>query len=181
MHEQGAFISYLNEATSALDDVDAMRRLQERQAVITRSISSHQVQAVATVFGVALLVPSEYLTQVCRTELVRRAIAADAFISSLVLSENQDTIHSQSLVTLRIFVRRTVADTSLGLDHLTKPRIAMSHAIPNRPISFPEYVEHLLNGNDGFRPTSEYMSSTLDLIEECFACVRSANFVEIRI
>ena len=181
MYKQEAFISYLNEVTSVLDEVDAMSCLQEHQTVMTRSISSHQLQAVVTVFSVALLVPFEYLTQVCRTELVRRAIAADAFISSLVASEIQDTTPSQFLVTLRVFVRRTVTDTSLGFDHLTKPSLVISHPTPNRPIDVPKYAEHLLNNNDSFRLTPEFISSTLDLIEDCFACVRSAYFVEIRI
>ena len=174
--EQGVLISYLNDATSVLDNVDARNYFARNTFPSNGAFSPYQLQGVVTVFSIILFAPIEYLAQFTRADLLRRAIAADIFVSFLTASEYQDIAPFvlQSLVILRVFVRRAFAHAGLGFDHVAKANLAVSHASPTIPLAVPEYIEHLLNGIDNIPfSTPEYAPSTLDLAEDCFAYVVS--------
>ena len=174
--EQGVLISHLNDATSVLDNVDARNCLARNTSPFPGAFTPHQLQGVVTVFSIILFAPIEYLAQFTRADLLRRAIAADIFVGFLAASEYQDIspFILQSSVILRVFVRRAFAHAGLGFDHVAKSNLAVSHASPTIPLAVPHYIEHLLNGNDNIPlSTPEYASSTLDLAEDCFACVVS--------
>jgi hypothetical protein len=93
-------------------------------------IQIKKVRRVVSAFEMLLFFPIEYISRTIRTDLVKRALTADIFITNLAIDEDAGYVY-HSLTILRLFVKRIFVslgciDQSVRLptcftDHLIQP------------------------------------------------------------
>ncbi|KII93436.1 hypothetical protein PLICRDRAFT_35642 [Plicaturopsis crispa FD-325 SS-3] len=114
------------------------------------------IQRAAKAYEILLHIPVEYLSRPARTDLVRRALAADYILGSL------PELGSSAIVHVRVFLKRVLSLVG-SVDH------------PNAP----GFLRHLVNLDPTDAPrkvSAQYTSATLELVEIYIsALIRSSD------
>jgi hypothetical protein len=168
------FLSSLSSETSIFERFDPGACLAQRKCDSQHVLpmSMQELQAAISIFELVLFVPVEYLSRICRTDLVQRAFTADIVISMLPVNDTHtSTFVTRSLTVLRVFLRRNFSSMGVGSDQTTRsvpPGIEIASTPRHSAPIMPQFLEYLLEeGQSVLQPGGQdiYTSVTVDLIE----------------
>ncbi|KAI0343910.1 hypothetical protein BDW22DRAFT_1473650 [Trametopsis cervina] len=139
-----ALLNHITEQTASIDDIDFKKLLSSFHSGKRQAAPSELPILVAGVFGLLMSTPMEYLTRKARSDLTRRAQAADIALSISKGSQND----AVCIAMLREFLRR-MYEHSGSVDHAY----------------IAEYLLVLMDSSEGWvSPPPIFTASTLELI-----------------
>ncbi|CAL1696498.1 unnamed protein product [Somion occarium] len=155
---RSAIVSLINEHTASMDNVQVQDILQQLLSGQQFGKGPNEEGSLQAVYDLLLYAPTEFLPRSVRTDLLKRALAADVTIGISVKGRDLQPEQQQRLITLREFMRRVFFHVG-----------TVEHS------AIQEYVIYLMDPPFSLTDdSSTFKHITLDLIEMHFRSLLSS-------
>ncbi|KAH7921149.1 hypothetical protein BV22DRAFT_1038989 [Leucogyrophana mollusca] len=135
---RASFLSAINSRTAVLEEID-LAKARSCKNLKRLKVDAAAVEKACFAYTLLLYVPPEYYTRSSRSDLVRRALMADAVACLMLKDKEQDSRGAtQLLVVIRVFLNRMAeymnsSDSSISrhlLEHLINPPSSITSPSP---------------------------------------------------
>ncbi|KAH7911224.1 Urb2/Npa2 family-domain-containing protein [Hygrophoropsis aurantiaca] len=135
---RNSFLSAISSKTAILDEID-LSKARSAKSLKKLKVDGEEIKNACFTYASLLFVPEEYYTRAARSDLVRRALTADAVVCLLLKDQVQVTQTLRLLTVVRVFMRRMTEYLNIS-EHSISRNLLMHLINPPSNITSPSPV-----------------------------------------